>query len=130
MGRVLLHLLLQRDEHRAQIQPQGVIDMLADAISGIRCADEAALLRRYTLLSRRHPLDLVDSWLSELEALMLQDNQVVPEPLITEIARFLERLDTRLYRRLQRNGDRETSLVLDLLFEAEERLLVRLVATG
>jgi hypothetical protein len=102
--------------------------VLADANLSIRCADRAALLRRHAMFSRRHPLDLVDSWLSELEALMLQKKPVVPEPLMTEIAGFIGRLDARLYRRLQRSGARKTRLVLDMLFEAEEGLLLTLVA--
>lgn len=101
--------------------------MLADANLSIRCANDAALIRRYELLSRRHPIRLVDSWLSKLEALMLQKNPVVPEPLMTEIAGFIGRLDKRLYRRLQRRGGRKTSFVLNLLFEAEEGLLSTLV---
>jgi hypothetical protein len=60
---------------------------------------------------------------------MLQNNPVVPEPLMTEIAGFIGRLDSRLYRRLQRRGARKTARVLSLLFEAEERLLPAVITT-
>jgi hypothetical protein len=101
--------------------------MLADAASSIRYANEAALRRRNALLSRHHPVRLVDDWLSDLGTLMEKDSDpVVPEPLIAEIASFLDRLDARLYRSLRRKGGPETSMVLDVLSEAQEQLLLRL----
>jgi hypothetical protein len=111
--------------------------MLADANMSIRRSNEAALRRRNALLSRRHPIDVVDGWLGEVETLIEHNCPVVPEGLMTEIAAFLGRLDTRLWRldarlsrRLRRNAARETSIVLDVLFEAQELLLLRLAATA
>jgi hypothetical protein len=97
--------------------------MLEDAIMSIRRANAEALQRREALLSRRRPIRQLDDWLSDVEMLMERNEPVVPEPLIGEIARFVDRLDPVLYRRLRRNGKREASQVLDLLFEAEEYLL-------
>lgn len=108
--------------------------MLADAVISIRRSNEAAMHRRNEQLARRHPIDLVDSWVSEVETLLEHNSPLVPEPLVAEIAGFLERLDmrfdTRLYHRLRGNGARQTRKVLDVLFEAEENLLVRLAATA
>ena len=99
--------------------------MLADAIVSIHHANEAARRRRYALRLRRYPIDLVDSWLSELETLMEQGIPVVPEPLITEIEEFLGRLESCLDRRVPRRGKGETETVMEMLFEAEEYLLLR-----
>jgi hypothetical protein len=116
--------------HATHYNAKGVITMLADAIMSIRRANDVAARRRDTRISRRYPIHLIDSWLGQLESLMEHDNPLVPEPLITEIAGFLGRIDARLYSRLRRNGARETSKVLDALFEAEEQVLSRLVATA
>lgn len=97
--------------------------MLADAIMTIRCANEAALRRRLAVRARRHPISLVDRWLGEVETLVEGNQAAVPEPLITEISRFLQRLDGRLYLRLRRNRARSSVKVLDVLFDAEEQLL-------
>jgi hypothetical protein len=70
----------------------------------------------------------VDRWLGEVEMLMENDSQVVPEPLVKEIAGFLGRVDPLLGRRLHRNRGHDAIKVLDVLFEAEEELLVRLAA--
>lgn len=97
--------------------------MLADAIISIRHADEEALRRRHALRSRRRPIQLLDHWLSQVETLIERNDAVVPEPLVSEIARFLGKLNPRLHRRLRRNGKREAVRVLDVLFEAEEQFL-------
>jgi hypothetical protein len=91
----------------------------------IQYANEAALRRHSALRSRRYPIELVDSWVNEVETLIEHKNRVVPEPLITEIAGFLGQTDTRIYRRLRRNGKPDTGTLLEILFEVEERLLWR-----
>ena len=98
--------------------------MIEDANISIRRADEAAVHRRLALLARRFPVQLLDHWLSEVEALVERNEPVVPDLLLRQIARFLERQDPLLVRKVRMNA---TALhVLDFLFEAEEELLVRL----
>ena len=97
--------------------------MLSDAIVTIRRANQEALQKRLVLRARRHPVSLVDRWLGEVETLVEADQSPVPEPLVREISGFLQRLDGRLYHRLQRNRRRSPLKVLDVLFDAEEQLL-------
>jgi len=104
--------------------------MLADTIVSIRRAHQLALRRRKARDTRRHPISLVDRWLSEVETLLEQNHQVVPMPLITEIAGFLRLLDGRLYQRLRSNDKRDSLQVLGVLFEAEEQLLRELALTA
>jgi hypothetical protein len=59
--------------------------------------------------------------------LMERNVRAVPAPLIGEIAGFLGELDPLLYRRLRAKKQIKASQVLDLLFEAEEELLPRVV---
>jgi hypothetical protein len=113
----------------AQREESGGITVLEDAIISIRSANEMALLRRNTLLTRRRPIQLLDQWLSQVETLIEHNDPVVPEPLIGEIAGFLGKLDPLLCRRLTRNGRRDASRVLDVLFDAEEKFLPRVGET-
>jgi hypothetical protein len=99
--------------------------MIEDANTSIRRANEEASRRRTALISRRRPLRQLDHWLSQVETLLERNEPVVPEPLISEIAGFLGKLDPRLYRRLRRDRRRKASRVLDLLFEVEELFLPR-----
>ena len=61
---------------------------------------------------------------------MERGEPVVPEPLFTEITRFVGNLDADLSRRLQRKDVRGTSHLLDVLFEAQTYLLLSLAATA
>ena len=97
--------------------------MLKDAIESIRFAEYTASLRRMADRRRRQQIRLLDHWMGEIEMLMVQDKQVVPEPLINEIAGFVGELSPRLHDRLQPRSGRSASMVLDVLFDAEEQLL-------
>jgi hypothetical protein len=103
---------------------------LEDTNLTIGCAEQAAQRRRKLLLARRRPVLLLDHWLDQVELLVERDDSIVPEPLISEIAGFLEKFNPHLYRRLRRTGRREASRVLDLLFEAEERFLPKVADTA
>src|SRR6185312_4742770 len=104
--------------------------MFSDTVATIRLADQLAVRQRDARERRRHPQSLVDRWLGEVESLLENDDKVVPMPLIKEIAGFLRLLDQGLYRRLRSNGERDTSRVLAVLFEAHQRLLLGLASTG
>jgi hypothetical protein len=66
---------------------------------------------------------LIDHWLAAVEELIAHHEAIVPMALIGEIAAYVDRIDPLLGRRLHRRG--EALWVLDVLFEAEEDLLVR-----
>jgi hypothetical protein len=104
--------------------------MLSDTIVSTRLANQLSMRLRMARDTRRHSQSLVDGWLEEVENLLENDDKVVPRPLITEISGFLRLLDHGLYRRLQSNGDRDSSQVLAVLFEAQERLLLVLAPTA
>jgi hypothetical protein len=97
--------------------------LLSDAIRNIRTANHEALLRRDALRLRRRPIQLLDNWLSQVEALVEHDQPVVPVPLIEEISGFIVQLNPRLHRRLRRNSGRNALMVLEVLFDAEEQVL-------
>lgn len=101
--------------------------MLEDAITSIGRANEVARDRYDALLAYRRPVRLLDHWLNQVEMLMERNVRAVPAPLIGEIAGFLGELDPLLYRRLRAKKQIKASQVLDLLFEAEEELLPRVV---
>ena len=61
---------------------------------------------------------------------MERGEPVVPEPLFTEITGFVGNLDADVSRHLQRKDIRGTSHLLDVLFEAQTYLLLRLAATA
>ena len=98
--------------------------MIEDANISIRRADEAAFHRRHALMARRFPVQLLDHWLSEVETLVERNEAVVPDLLLRQIARFLVEQDPLLVRKVRMNP--MAMHVLDVLFEAEEELLVRL----
>jgi len=97
--------------------------MIEEANISIRRAEDAALRRRDALRAHRHPVQLLDAWLNQVEMLVERKEPIVPEPLLGEIAGFLGKLDPLLCRRLSRNGKHDALRVLDVLFEAEEQFL-------
>jgi len=97
--------------------------LLSDAIRNIQFANDEALQRREALRLRRRPIQLLDSWLSQVETLLEGNDRVVPEPLIDEISGFVVQLNPRLHRRLRRKSGRDALTVLDVLFDAEEQYL-------
>jgi hypothetical protein len=93
-------------------------------------ADQLDEQRRQSLLARRQDLKKIDAWLEQVECMLESDQREVPEPLIREIAPYLRALDPKLHRSLLRNRTREASRVLDILFDAQERLLPDLAETA
>ena len=93
-------------------------------------ADRLDEQRRQLLLARRQDLKKIDAWLEQVECMLEADRREVPEPLIREIAPYLRALDPKLHRSLLRNRTRDASRVLDILFDAQERLLPVLAETA
>jgi hypothetical protein len=93
-------------------------------------ADQLDEQRRQLLLARRQDLKKIDAWLEQVECMLEADRREVPEPLIKEIAPYLRALDPKLHRSLLRNRTRDASRVLDILFDAQERLLPDLAETA
>jgi hypothetical protein len=93
-------------------------------------ADRLEEQRRQLLLARRQDLKKIDAWLEQVESMLEADQREVPELLIKEIAPYLRALDPKLHRSLLRNRTREASRVLDILFDAQERLLPVLAETA
>jgi hypothetical protein len=97
--------------------------LLREAVDEIHRKQFEEELRRRRLRARRADLRQVDLWLNEVEGMLEEDQRVVPEPLVREIAGFLREVDPRLHRALLRNRTREASRVLDILFDAQEYML-------
>ena len=104
--------------------------MLRDAVRDMWVADKLDEQRRQLALARRQDLKKIDAWLEHVECMLEADQREVPEPLIKEIAPYLRALDPKLHRSLLRNRTREASRVLDILFDAQERLLPVLAETA
>jgi hypothetical protein len=103
--------------------------VLREANAEIRRTQFADSVRRSHRDGRRRDVRRLDRWLGQIETLLERDRTTVPEPLVGEIADFLIGVDPKLHRDLVRNGGREAVRVLDVLFEAQETLLPRVVAT-
>jgi hypothetical protein len=101
--------------------------MLCDAIEEIHREFEAAADRRNQELKRRADVRQVDDFLLSIEDIIENRQGPVPAPLIDEITRFVRPLSRKLLRALNRNVTRDPVRVLDVLFDAQQLLLPRLM---
>jgi hypothetical protein len=101
--------------------------MLCDAIEEIHREFEAAADRRNQELKRRADVRRVDDFLLSIEDIIENRRGAVPAPLIDEITRFVRPLSRKLLRALNRNLTRDPVRVLDVLFDAQQLLLPRLM---
>lgn len=101
--------------------------MLCDAIEEIHREFEAAADRRNQELKRRADVRQVDDFLLSIEDIIENRRGPVPAPLIEEITRFVRPLSRKLLRALNRNVTRDPVRVLDVLFDAQQLLLPRLM---
>ncbi len=101
--------------------------MLCDAIEEIHREFEAAADRRNQELKRRADVRQVDDFLLSIEDIIENRRGPVPAPLIYEITRFVRPLSRKLLRALNRNVTRDPVRVLDVLFDAQQLLLPRLM---
>jgi hypothetical protein len=101
--------------------------MLCDAIEEIHREFEAAADRRNQELKRRADVRRVDDFLLSIEDIIENRRGAVPAPLIDEITRFVRPLSRKLLRALNRNVTRDPVRILDVLFDAQQLLLPRLM---
>jgi hypothetical protein len=101
--------------------------MLSDAIAEIHREFEAAETRRGQELRRRADVRKVDEFLLCVEDIIENKRGAVPAPLMDEITRFVRPLSRKLLRALNRNVTRDPVRVLDVLFDAQQLLLPRLL---
>ena len=101
--------------------------MLREAIKDIQRSDESSKVRHHQLAASRVQMRRLDHWLGQVEAMLEQDHKTVPEPLVSEIAEFVQDIDPKLRRDLARNRGRSATRVLDVLFDAQEVLMPRTV---
>ena len=81
--------------------------------------------RRSAEVFRRQAIYLVDGLLSRLESLIERGEALVPEPLFADITTFVGDLDMDLLPPVRREDPRATSRLLEVLFEAQRYLLLR-----
>jgi hypothetical protein len=101
--------------------------MLSDAIDEIHREYQMAANRREAELRRRADVRKVDAFLLEVENLIERKQVEVPSPLVEEITRFVRPLSRKLVRALNRNVTRDPVRVLDVLFDAQQMLLPRIL---
>ena len=101
--------------------------MLSDAIAEIHREFEAAATKRDQELRRRADVRKVDEFLLCVEDIIENKRGAVPAPLMDEITRFVRPLSRKLLRALNRNVTRDPVRVLDVLFDAQQLLLPRLL---
>ena len=95
--------------------------MLSDAIADIDRAVSADDQARRARAEARRPLRQAEAYLLTIEDLVEDFAPAVPEPLLTEIRRFIRPYSRRLSRSVRAAGGRPEA-VLDALFEVEERI--------
>ena len=101
--------------------------MLSDAIEEIHREFEAAADRRNQELRRRADVRRVDDFLLSIEDIIETRRGAVPAPLMEDITRFVRPLSRKLLRALNRNVTHDPVRVLDVLFDAQQLLLPRLM---
>jgi hypothetical protein len=101
--------------------------MLSDAIDEIHRETAAAAARRRQELRRRADVRRVDEFLLYVEDLIENNRGPVPAQLMDEITKFVRPLSRKLLRALNRNVSRDPVRVLDVLFDAQQLLLPRLL---
>ncbi|SRR5713226_3598926 len=99
--------------------------MLSEAIEEIHRGYEMAEERRQAERRQRAGVRQVDSFLLQVENLIEGRHSAIPESLMEEIMRFVRPLSRKLHRVLSRNITRDPVRVLDVLFDAQQLLIVR-----
>lgn len=101
--------------------------MLSEAIDEIHREFQAAEDRREQEALRRADVRRVDAFLLQIEDLIENHRAEVPPVLMEEITRFIRPLSRKLLRALNRNVTRDPVRVLDVLFDAQQLLLPKLL---
>ena len=96
--------------------------MLSDAIRDI---DEATRLSREERERRREMragFQRAEGYMWQIEEMLEDGAAHVPDPMVTEIARFVRPYSRRMARVLTRDAERNPVQVLDVLFDVQERI--------
>lgn len=96
--------------------------MLSDAIRDI---DEAVRLNheeRERRRAMRAGFERAEGYMWQIEEMLEDGAAHVPDPVLTEIARFVRPYSRRLARLLTRDEERNPVQVLDVLFDVQERI--------
>ena len=101
--------------------------MLSEAIDEIHREYQAAADRREQEIRRRADVRRVDEFLLIVETIIEQKRSEVPPALMNEIVRFVRPISRKLLRALNRNVTHDPVRVLDVLFDAQQLLLPRLL---
>jgi hypothetical protein len=101
--------------------------MLSDAIDEIHREYQMAADRREAELRRRADVRKVDAFLLVVENMIERKQTEVPATLMDEITRFVRPLSRKLVRALNRNVTRDPVRVLDVLFDAQQMLLPKIL---
>jgi hypothetical protein len=96
--------------------------VLSDAIRDIEQAvrlDQEERERRQEL---RASFQRAEAYMWQIEEMLEDGGEHVPEPLVIEIARFVRPYSRRLARMLTRDPEHNPVQVLDVLFDVQERI--------
>ena len=96
--------------------------MLSDAIRDI---DEAVQLdheERERRREMRAGFERTEGYMWQIEDILEEGTAHVPDPLVTEIARFVRPYSRRLARLITRDPEHSPVQVLDVLFDVQERI--------
>ena len=96
--------------------------MLADAIADIERATELDREERERRQAVRAAFQRADGYIWQIEEMLETGGGRVPDPMVTEIARFVRPYSRRLARVLTRDPERNPAQVLDVLFDVQERI--------
>jgi hypothetical protein len=98
--------------------------MLRDAVREMERVARADEVARQQRLAARAELTRAEAYAAAMEDLVELDHRVAPEPLVTEIRRFVRRHNRRLARGL--GTQPRPARVLDVLFDVQERIQLRM----
>ncbi|HXA27708.1 MAG TPA: hypothetical protein VN193_03085 [Candidatus Angelobacter sp.] len=96
--------------------------MLCDAIRDIDKAVRLDREERERRAAMRASFQRAEGYMWQVEELLEEGSDQVPDPLVTEIARFVRPYSRRLARMLTRDPERNPVQALDVLFDVQERI--------
>jgi hypothetical protein len=96
--------------------------MLCDAIRDIDRAVRLDREERERRAAMRASFQRAEGYMWHIEEMLESGAERVPDPMVTEIARFVRPYSRRLARMLTRDPERNPVQVLDVLFDVQERI--------
>ena len=96
--------------------------MLSDAIRDIETAVRVDREERERRQEMRAAFQRAEGYMWQIEEMLEVGGEHVPDPLVTEIARFVRPYSRRLARMITRDPERSPVQVLDVLFDVQERI--------